>query len=518
MKLSENLKIIRRDNNLSQEQLAEKLGVSRQAVSKWESGQSYPEMDKVLLICKLFNYNIDELMNENVKIVEETKESKSVVNKYAKDFFNFITKTIDMFSSMKWKQKLKCIIEECFMFCLIFIVFLLIGAVGDYIANNVFGTIFRDFYYYGLRNILEAIYIVFSIIAGTTVFLHIFKIRYLDYYEIVKENVEAAEENKEEKQDKAEIENTDKKKIFIEKKKEKVIIRDPNHSSSKFLNGLFNLVLSFIKFVVICLGLLFVFTFVALFTLLVLSMLFIKTGILFVGAVLLIVALLIGNFVILELLYDFIVNRKFNKVRVGLTFLASLVIMGTSIGLILIGITSFEIVENDEDTFSVTDTYEYNMRKDFSFSTYNCAYRYIEADIKNVKVEVKYTKYAKCYVYDLNNGIEIYCGSDELKTIDLIKQIVKDINNKQIKDYPYVAEVYIYASKENIEKIQENNRKRQEIEDEHYRYLSESEYQRYLNENENLKDRLEYLQNTIDEQKEEISNLRDTIRQFEMAD
>ena len=55
MKLSENLKIIRRDNNLSQEQLAEKLGVSRQAVSKWESGQSYPEMDKVLLICKLFN-------------------------------------------------------------------------------------------------------------------------------------------------------------------------------------------------------------------------------------------------------------------------------------------------------------------------------------------------------------------------------------------------------------------------------------------------------------------------------
>ena len=47
MKLSNNLKNIRKENNLSQEQLAEKLGVSRQAVSKWESGQSYPEMDKV---------------------------------------------------------------------------------------------------------------------------------------------------------------------------------------------------------------------------------------------------------------------------------------------------------------------------------------------------------------------------------------------------------------------------------------------------------------------------------------
>ena len=46
--LSENLKRIRKDNNLSQEQLAEKLGVSRQSVSKWENGEAYPEMDKVL--------------------------------------------------------------------------------------------------------------------------------------------------------------------------------------------------------------------------------------------------------------------------------------------------------------------------------------------------------------------------------------------------------------------------------------------------------------------------------------
>ena len=54
MNLSENLKRIRKDNNLSQEQLADKLGVSRQSVSKWESGLAYPEMDKVLQICKMF--------------------------------------------------------------------------------------------------------------------------------------------------------------------------------------------------------------------------------------------------------------------------------------------------------------------------------------------------------------------------------------------------------------------------------------------------------------------------------
>ena len=112
MKLSDNIKFIRKENNLSQEQLAEQLGVSRQAVSKWESGQSYPEMDKVLLICKLYNYNIDELMNENVKEVSETNQSKININKYIDDFFEFITKTIDMISSMKFKQKIKCFMEQ----------------------------------------------------------------------------------------------------------------------------------------------------------------------------------------------------------------------------------------------------------------------------------------------------------------------------------------------------------------------------------------------------------------------
>ena len=58
MNLSDNLKKIRKEHNLSQEQLAEKLGVSRQSVSKWESGTAYPEMEKMLQLCQLFNLNI----------------------------------------------------------------------------------------------------------------------------------------------------------------------------------------------------------------------------------------------------------------------------------------------------------------------------------------------------------------------------------------------------------------------------------------------------------------------------
>lgn len=49
MRFSEKLAKKRKENNLSQEQLADRLGVSRQAVSKWESNQSYPDMEKMIL-------------------------------------------------------------------------------------------------------------------------------------------------------------------------------------------------------------------------------------------------------------------------------------------------------------------------------------------------------------------------------------------------------------------------------------------------------------------------------------
>ena len=68
MNIAENIKRLRKQHNLSQEQLAEKLNVSRQSVSKWESGLAYPEMDKVLQICKMYNVNIDDLFNQDGKI------------------------------------------------------------------------------------------------------------------------------------------------------------------------------------------------------------------------------------------------------------------------------------------------------------------------------------------------------------------------------------------------------------------------------------------------------------------
>ena len=63
MSFSENLKQIRKEHHLSQEELAELLDVSRQAVSKWELGQGYPEVDKLVLLSSKLNISLDALMS-----------------------------------------------------------------------------------------------------------------------------------------------------------------------------------------------------------------------------------------------------------------------------------------------------------------------------------------------------------------------------------------------------------------------------------------------------------------------
>lgn len=67
MKFGSNLKELRKVKKLSQEDLAEKVGVSRQSVSKWETGDAYPEMNNILMLCKIFNCKINDLLSNNLE-------------------------------------------------------------------------------------------------------------------------------------------------------------------------------------------------------------------------------------------------------------------------------------------------------------------------------------------------------------------------------------------------------------------------------------------------------------------
>ena len=77
MSFRDNLQHLRATRNMTQEQLAMLLGVSRQSVTKWEAEKSYPEMDKLLKICQIFECSLDDLVQGD--LTNRTEESKPSV-------------------------------------------------------------------------------------------------------------------------------------------------------------------------------------------------------------------------------------------------------------------------------------------------------------------------------------------------------------------------------------------------------------------------------------------------------
>ena len=86
MSFSENLQTLRKSAGISQEQLAERLDVSRQAVSKWETDGGYPEIDKIIAICELFGCTMDELVKGSVSSDknDERRRYDSHFSRYSK--------------------------------------------------------------------------------------------------------------------------------------------------------------------------------------------------------------------------------------------------------------------------------------------------------------------------------------------------------------------------------------------------------------------------------------------------
>lgn len=79
---------------MTQEQFAEKLYVSRTAVSKWESGKGYPSIDSLKYISKLFNISIDELLSSEEILDIAENENVYNINK----FNNLVYSLLDMMS------------------------------------------------------------------------------------------------------------------------------------------------------------------------------------------------------------------------------------------------------------------------------------------------------------------------------------------------------------------------------------------------------------------------------------
>lgn len=80
MNLGKKIAELRKNNNLSQEELAEKVGVARQTISKWEIGDTTPDINQVKIISKIFNISIDELVDNDINnvIVEKVSNTEKL--------------------------------------------------------------------------------------------------------------------------------------------------------------------------------------------------------------------------------------------------------------------------------------------------------------------------------------------------------------------------------------------------------------------------------------------------------
>ena len=79
MEISKCIKDARQNNNISQESLAEQLGVSRQTISSWENGKSYPDLVSIIKMSDIFNISLDKMLKEDKKLVNYMQEKMDTV-------------------------------------------------------------------------------------------------------------------------------------------------------------------------------------------------------------------------------------------------------------------------------------------------------------------------------------------------------------------------------------------------------------------------------------------------------
>lgn len=112
MNFGKNLQVLRKMTNLTQENLAEKLDVSRQTVSKWEQNLAYPEIEKLIEVCELFHCSVDQILRENMIISDEAYSEIRIVTV---EPFHYIPYTVvsvepenDAITHVRnWAQQLK---------------------------------------------------------------------------------------------------------------------------------------------------------------------------------------------------------------------------------------------------------------------------------------------------------------------------------------------------------------------------------------------------------------------------
>lgn len=462
MKFGENLQKLRKEKGISQEQLAEQLGVTRQSVSKWESGNSYPEMDKIVAICNLFHCDMDVLINKDITEEREKKDASSVVKEIFSGVTNYVKKTIYLFEHKSLKDIIKMCAQVFIIICVILlfaIPFMLLKEIVVslfYTGNNWFSIFFAKFWNF----IFNGGYAILAI----ATFLYIFKIKFLDNEEIIVEEVEDKTQNSEEVSE-DNSSKTDSSKSS-EKKKVKII---------KVKKNDFSLLDLLVKAITVCLKCLFVLflipiiigTIMLLIGLVLLIVLIFK-GLFLAGPILLFLGGIVFAIVLIELMLDFIFNLKFSKRRIIITIISSIVVSSIGLGLSIWYFLNLNVI-NDVPTSFKTETKEeiYTMTDDFliHYDDYSFNTRFVEDNslTNQVRVRIDYYTIANDVSIERTDN-EVYLNYETVDGVN-IKQItdsiIKDLKHNKIHTYDQLGQVSITitTSKINVDKIQDNYQK-----------------------------------------------------------
>lgn len=97
MEFNEKLQELRKQKGLTQEELAERLFVSRTAVSKWESGRGYPNIDSLKAIAKVFGVTVDELLSGEELLIIAEKDTRQKENYFRDMVFGLLDCSLAMF-------------------------------------------------------------------------------------------------------------------------------------------------------------------------------------------------------------------------------------------------------------------------------------------------------------------------------------------------------------------------------------------------------------------------------------
>ena len=213
--------------------------------------------------------------------------------------------------------------------------------------------------------------------------------------------------------------------------------------------------LLFNKAFVIFIGLFFCLSFVFFTFLTVLSFLFIKTGLLFLGGLIGLIGCLTINFIILYLIYCFIANKNVKAGLMGLLFIFSLIIGGVAIGLIIISVKDFTIINNEDSEYltRTEETIKLDNKTFIENNYYRDEVKFIETNSKDIKIVYTHSPFCSIKSHYGNNNNYYYLNCSDNKNV--FKETINLINKKIFVKPDYLS-VKVYASKENINKLNSN--------------------------------------------------------------